>query len=535
MKWMICFMFLFLFPLVSSSSVLESETIEVEIVQEGILRTNNVLSLTLGLSFYPLSDYYSDVLSIDTDPSSNFVNNAYIFNWRLPDPRISYSLTSRVSNTFSMKKINSKVIFPFEVPFEYIKYTKPSSYCDSENLEIRKLANSLAKGEDDAYKILFKLSKWVNTNIEYDLRYADDLLKASDVLLVRKGTCNEITTLFIALARALNLPVRYISGYSYGTYGEEGFENHAWSEAWLPEYGWIPVDPTYGEFGWLDVSHIKGQVTENPGQSAINYRWVNGQVYLEEVENNVEILSKSGKLPEFLIGELYMEEENVYPGSCNIIWMNVTNPTDFYISTSVSLNVTPKLLSKNEQMILVEPYGSTKVGWVIEFGKDFNPNFIYTYSIDSNSFLMKTTRTESKVSFSGEKLDMLYCSALVSVEESTSTKINKNPDVNATVIVPKRVKLGDTYVIEIFMHNLGKYPAEDVIICLSGECIQEYLGINEKKSIYFERKATSLGNTSLRILFENVNLAAESIPLEVVQKPIIEKFIDLIKSIFKLN
>jgi transglutaminase-like putative cysteine protease len=63
-----------------------------------------------------------------------------------------------------------------------------------------------------------------------------------DVLLNRKGVCQDFTHLMISVLRAYEVPARYVSGYIHRP-GKES-QSHAWCEAWLPEMGWVGLDPT---------------------------------------------------------------------------------------------------------------------------------------------------------------------------------------------------------------------------------------------------------------------------------------------------
>jgi transglutaminase-like putative cysteine protease len=44
--------------------------------------------------------------------------------------------------------------------------------------------------------------------------------------------------------RSFGVPTRYVSGYIH-RHGRES-HSHAWVEAWLPELGWVGIDPTNG-------------------------------------------------------------------------------------------------------------------------------------------------------------------------------------------------------------------------------------------------------------------------------------------------
>lgn len=67
-----------------------------------------------------------------------------------------------------------------------------------------------------------------------------------EVLRLRSGVCQDFAHLFIAVARAMGVPARYVSGYVYsGTGAPVVGASHAWAEAWLPRRGWIGYDATH--------------------------------------------------------------------------------------------------------------------------------------------------------------------------------------------------------------------------------------------------------------------------------------------------
>jgi len=69
--------------------------------------------------------------------------------------------------------------------------------------------------------------------------------KAPDVLKHRRGVCQDLTHLFIAGARRLGLPARYVGGYLYDPVSPQPFEaGHAWAEVLVPDLGWVGFDPT---------------------------------------------------------------------------------------------------------------------------------------------------------------------------------------------------------------------------------------------------------------------------------------------------
>ncbi len=67
----------------------------------------------------------------------------------------------------------------------------------------------------------------------------------------RRGFCEHYASAFTFLMRAAGIPARVVTGYLGGEVNPvDGYvvvrqsDAHAWSEVWLPEEGWVRVDPT---------------------------------------------------------------------------------------------------------------------------------------------------------------------------------------------------------------------------------------------------------------------------------------------------
>lgn len=70
---------------------------------------------------------------------------------------------------------------------------------------------------------------------------------AADAFAARRGVCQDYAHIFIAAARAGNIPARYVSGHLYRRDGSETQPaSHAWTEAWVDHLGWVAFDPTNG-------------------------------------------------------------------------------------------------------------------------------------------------------------------------------------------------------------------------------------------------------------------------------------------------
>jgi len=64
---------------------------------------------------------------------------------------------------------------------------------------------------------------------------------------LRRGVCQDLTHIFIAAARRLGIPARYIGGHFFRADGVTAQEaGHAWVEAFVEDLGWVGFDPTNG-------------------------------------------------------------------------------------------------------------------------------------------------------------------------------------------------------------------------------------------------------------------------------------------------
>jgi hypothetical protein len=94
-----------------------------------------------------------------------------------------------------------------------------------------------------------RLVEWVFQNVRREPGAGGP--SALDVLETRRGDCNEHTILFVAMARAVGLPARMVTGL---VYRDGAFYYHAWPEVYLR--GWVGVDPTFAQFP-ADAARIR--------------------------------------------------------------------------------------------------------------------------------------------------------------------------------------------------------------------------------------------------------------------------------------
>ena len=59
-----------------------------------------------------------------------------------------------------------------------------------------------------------------------------------------RGVCQDHAHIFIAAARRIGVPARYVTGYLHVEGEPSSVAHHAWAEAFLPDLGWVGFDPS---------------------------------------------------------------------------------------------------------------------------------------------------------------------------------------------------------------------------------------------------------------------------------------------------
>jgi transglutaminase-like putative cysteine protease len=96
-------------------------------------------------------------------------------------------------------------------------------------------------------RTLHDLLERLNDTIEFDNAPTQATTTASEAFALKRGVCQDLTHIFIAAARSLAIPARYIGGHFHRDDGVTDQEaGHAWAEAFVPDLGWVAFDAANG-------------------------------------------------------------------------------------------------------------------------------------------------------------------------------------------------------------------------------------------------------------------------------------------------
>jgi transglutaminase-like putative cysteine protease len=100
--------------------------------------------------------------------------------------------------------------------------------------------------KSDPLERLHSLLVGIHRAITFDTAATASATSAAEAFKLKRGVCQDLTHIFIACARHLDIPARYIGGYMLRTDVTQQEAGHAWAEALVEGLGWVGFDPANG-------------------------------------------------------------------------------------------------------------------------------------------------------------------------------------------------------------------------------------------------------------------------------------------------
>ena len=202
---------------------------------------------------------YQEVKTLSMDPKGGRVvydknyNNGIIY-YSLKHPKKSMKINVRYKiqrYEYSRSDLNMKSVkLGHEEDF--------SKYLISNTLmvvtpEIEKIAIEITKGKKTTMQKARAIYDYVIENVSYDKRLPGwgkgDTKRAC---LLKAGNCTDFHSLFVSLARSINIPAKFVIGILVPKDERGQVESyHCWAEFYDENLGWIPVDISEA---WKDSS-----------------------------------------------------------------------------------------------------------------------------------------------------------------------------------------------------------------------------------------------------------------------------------------
>jgi hypothetical protein len=360
----------------------------VEIVFSGEIRLTGETKQLTYTQPLPATDDAQDIVSVEVEghpePAHETVERedgrSVELVWTDPPAgELSYSITVTVDRHSFDTPIESdergsakKLLVPGPL-------TKPDA-------AVKKQARKLAEDASSDLEAALRIALWIHDNVEYDPHYSQDKKDktVAKVMEVRRGTCDELSHLFIAMCRAVGIPAREVSGLAFT--GESwGF--HSWSEIRLGDR-WVPVDATNAQVGFVDALHVAFARDRDDAKFSQGIQSV-GTGMFTVLDHGMEVeIVRATTAGGVIDAGMSFDPPSVPPGTSFSAVLAVDNPTNSFLAGPARL-VVPEGFEVAEPAVapfLVAPGGHQTVAWTITPPSDLPSKATYWYRLGVVTF-----------------------------------------------------------------------------------------------------------------------------------------------------
>jgi transglutaminase-like putative cysteine protease len=209
---------------------------------------------------FPIKDEYQEVIKQELSITGNPVVDTHIDYYGNEVGSFTYSdqhhmlvINSKLVVTTRQHPLPVNDIFPeqqwedlkrlqYMVP--YIDFLKQEYF---EGLpELQEVVEQERHKDETPFQVALRFCGWVYKNFEYIKGVTTVETTLDEVWKLKAGVCQDFAHILMVMLRQLKIPSRYVSGYicthSSAMRGEGA--THAWAEVYVPDYGWLGIDPT---------------------------------------------------------------------------------------------------------------------------------------------------------------------------------------------------------------------------------------------------------------------------------------------------
>ena len=224
---------------------------KLEIVHSTRYRYSGPIAETvMEVRLRPMNGNGQRCLEFDLDVSSGikprsyrdgYGNDVHYFNVVRPHTRLIITSRSVVETGVELDADPGEVLVQ-----DFLRFRSPVKDVPGVRELARRHPIADPRSRPSIEEALDELTMTISREFAYDRAVTNVYSAVDDVLELKAGVCQDFAHLFSAVARAMGVPARYVSGYIH-TPGGGGASSasHAWAEAWVPGRGWVGYDATH--------------------------------------------------------------------------------------------------------------------------------------------------------------------------------------------------------------------------------------------------------------------------------------------------
>ena len=124
----------------------------------------------------------------------------------------------------------------------FLKGWFPNGQHDPAAIKIAQEA--LAGINNNMLDFLYQLIELIKDRVKYTPRHLGPAWTSGRTLSERVGSCRDLAILLMETCRCVGIPSRFVSGYQFLDKPPDKYELHAWTEVFIPGFGWRGFDPS---------------------------------------------------------------------------------------------------------------------------------------------------------------------------------------------------------------------------------------------------------------------------------------------------
>lgn len=507
----------------------------------------NLLEAEAVLKLIPLKTDNQEIIDMNpyAEPYAdiNEEKDKITYLWRdVSEDQISYGVKSYVKVKNMPLRIQKEISYPPSFDEKYSGYIEEKKYIDIDS-DIEDLADKIFEDEKGLFQGVYKAAKWIEDNIKYEKTHdtEEHVQRSSWVLKNKMGVCDELTNLFISILRVKKIPARFISGVVYSVNNQK-FENHGWAEVYFPQYGWLPFDLTYLEYGWIDATHIKLAESEDSGAASVDYRWKSSDIDIELDKLNIDASFKKlgNKMIPILTAVLEPTKTKVGFGSYVPIKLTIENPSDFYLTPMIFLTKAPQLMDKNKKTLFIKPKEIKNTYYIVKIPAELDEDFVFKADIEAEIAFGDTASTKLEFSSDYPVITKEEAESIISKYKDKDTK-KQITTIDFDCSTEKLTYYEDEDVEVICTIKNKEKDAKSLNICLSNDCKSVSASELEEKIIIFKAKSANkvviTAENNDEIKYSTINLDIIKIPSIVIKniEPLVVDYNEEVKMKIELE
>ena len=209
----------------------------------------------------PRSNIFQKLLNFDLQilPDSHTIfslitengDDTFKVHFQEPTNALTIKAESEIETKIQPNLYHLKNNYDLSLPFKiesnnsligFIKGWFPNGQHDPAVIKIAQEA--LAGINNNALDFLSQLIELIKDRVKYTPRHIGPAWTSGRTLSERVGSCRDLAILLMETCRCVGIPSRFVSGYQFLDPTPEKYELHAWTEVFIPGFGWRGFDPS---------------------------------------------------------------------------------------------------------------------------------------------------------------------------------------------------------------------------------------------------------------------------------------------------